>query len=323
MMAERAESNERAEIVPRIEVTEASGIDAANDAASPAPGELDEANSDGQLLALWLHGKRPHTQRAYAADVERLLATVGKPLQAITLRDLQAFADSLDDLQPNSRKRMLSSVKSLFTFGHKVGYLRFNVAAALRIPSPKNTLAERILSESEIHAMLTLTENPRNRLLLRLLYAAGARVAEICALTWADVQPNGDSGQVTLYGKGGKTRAVRLSPGTWREVQQFRQVVASEDATQTAADAPLFAGRKGGHLATSQVYRIVRAAAKRAGIPGKVSPHWLRHSHASHALERGASVALVRDTLGHSSLAVTSMYTHAKPEESSALHLTV
>ena len=65
----------------------------------------------------------------------------------------------------------------------------------------------------------------------------------------------------------------------------------------------------------------MREAAHRAGIVGNVSPHWLRHSHASHALDRGASVALVRDTLGHSSLAVTSMYTHAKPNESSALHL--
>lgn len=312
-MSEVSELTNRAEIVARA--------DAAAD--SPASRRVDEAHTDAQLLALWLHGKRPHTQRAYAADVERLLASVDKPLQAITLGDLQAFADSLDDLQPNSRKRMLSSVKSLFTFGHKLGYLRFNVAAALRIPSPKNTLAERILNESEIHAMLTLTENPRDRLLLRLLYAAGARVAEICALTWADVQPNGDSGQVTLYGKGGKTRAVRLSAGTWREVQHYRALVADENAAQTDANAPLFASRKGGHLDASQVYRIVRAAAKRAGIPGKVSPHWLRHSHASHALERGASVALVRDTLGHSSLAVTSMYTHAKPEESSALHLTV
>ncbi len=282
-----------------------------------------EANSDGQLLALWLHGKRPHTQRAYAADVERLLETVGKPLQAITLADLQAFADSLAELQPNSRKRMLSSIKSLFTFGHKVGYLRFNVAAALRVPSSKNTLAERILSEGEVHAMLALTQNSRDRLLLRLLYAAGARVAEICALTWADVRPNGDSGQLTLYGKGGKTRAVRLSPETWRAVQHYRAEVAQADAASVDDAAPLFASRKGGHLATSQVYRIVRAAAKRAGIPGKVSPHWLRHSHASHALERGASVALVRDTLGHSSLAVTSMYTHAKPSESSSLHLTV
>jgi integrase/recombinase XerD len=68
---------------------------------------------------------------------------------------------------------------------------------------------------------------------------------------------------------------------------------------------------------------IIDYHAQRAGIAGNVSPHWRRHSHASHALERGASVALVRDTLGHASLAVTSMYTHAKPNESSTLHLAI
>ncbi|MCB0113993.1 MAG: tyrosine-type recombinase/integrase [Caldilineaceae bacterium] len=88
-------------------------------------------------------------------------------------------------------------------------------------------------------------------------------------------------------------------------------------------DEAVFRSQKGGALVPSQVWRIVRAAAKRAGISGHVSPHWFRHSHASHALERGASVALVRDTLGHSSLAVTSMYTHARPTESSALHLAI
>jgi integrase/recombinase XerD len=88
-------------------------------------------------------------------------------------------------------------------------------------------------------------------------------------------------------------------------------------------DDPVFRSKRGNHLDPVQAWRIVRAAAKRASIEGNVSPHWFRHSHASHALERGATVALVRDTLGHSSLAVTSMYVHAKPDDSSALHLPV
>ena len=90
-----------------------------------------------------------------------------------------------------------------------------------------------------------------------------------------------------------------------------------------ASDAPIFISQKGGRLDETQVHRIVKAAAARAGITGNVSAHWLRHSHASHALDRGANIALVRDTLGHSSLAITSRYTHAKPNESSALHLAI
>lgn len=273
-----------------------------------------QATTDLQLIALWLHGKSPHSQRAYRADVEKFTAHVAKPLQAVTLADLQSFVDSLNG-SDNTRKRIVSSVKSLFTFGQKLGYLQFNVAAALKAPKPKNALAERILSESEVLAMITLTTKSRDKVLLTLLYASAGRVSEICGLTWADVQPSGNSGQVTLYGKGGETRAVKLSKATWKTLQALRG--------DAGADEPVFASQKGGRLDASQVWRIVRNAAKRAGIDGNVSPHWFRHSHASHALERGASVALVRDTLGHSSLQVTSRYTHAKPDTSSALHLAV
>lgn len=274
-----------------------------------------QAHSDAQLIALWLHGKRPNTRRIYQADVARLLDTVAKPLGDMTLGDLQAYVDTLHDLSPNSRKRMISSVKSLFTFAQKLGYLRFNVGAALKAPSPKNTLAERILSEQQVMELIAHTRRRRDKLLLRLLYASAARVSEICALCWRDVQPNGDSGQVTLFGKGEKTRTVKVSKATWHELQAHRNGAAAGD--------PVFVSQKGGHLDPRQVHRIVRAAAVRAGIPGNVSPHWLRHSHASHALDRGATIVLVRDTLGHSSLAVTSRYTHAKPGESSALHLAV
>ena len=281
----------------------------------PAAVMPQQADTDQQMIALWLHGHSEHTQRAYAADVQRLLTFVGKPLAAITLADLQAFADSLSALSANSRKRALSSVKSLFTFAQKLGYLRFNVGAALKTPKAKNTLAERILTEAEVHAMIALTNVRRDQVLLRLLYASAGRVSEVCALCWRDVQPSGDSGQVTLFGKGEKTRSVKLSKATW-------QALIAQRGEAKPAD-PVFKSRQGGNLDESQAWRIVRQAAQRAGIAGSVSPHWLRHSHATHALDRGATVTLVRDTLGHSSLAVTSMYTHARPTESSALHLAI
>lgn len=279
----------------------------------PSPMQPAQAHSDPQLIALWLHGKSAHTQAAYAADIERLLAAVQKPLSHLTLGDLQAFEGTLGDLSPASRKRTLSAVKSLLTFGQRLGYLQFNVGAALSIPKAKSTLAERILTEGEVHAMLALTTKPRDQLLLRVLYASAGRVSEVCSLTWADAKPNGDSGQLTLFGKGSKTRAVKLSKATWQALLAYRRGAAD--------NAPIFASQKGGRLDPSQVHRIVRAAAKRAGIAGNVSPHWLRHSHATHALERGASLALLRDTMGHSSSAVTGMYLHAKPTESSALYL--
>src|SRR5437899_884251 len=178
-----------------------------------------QANSDDQLLKLWLHGRGPNTQRAYRGDATRLLTLVAKPLQAVTLADLQDFADSLSELAPASQCRVLSSVKSLLSFGHGIGYLAFDVGRPLRLPANRNRLSERILGEGAIHKILALEPSRRNRALLRLLYAAGLRVFELCALTWQHLQERGDAGQVTVLGKGGKTRTVLLSAATWQELR--------------------------------------------------------------------------------------------------------
>ena len=139
--------------------------------------------------------------------------------------------------------------------------------------------------------------------------------AELCTLTWRDAQERGDAGQVAVSGKGKKTRVVLLSPATWQELTGLR-----DDA---GADAPIFRSRKGGNLDPSQVLRIVRAAARRVGIRAQVSPHWLRHAHASHALDRGCPIHLVQATLGHASVATTGRYLHARPTDSSARYLAV
>src|SRR3989449_1489757 len=178
-----------------------------------------EASSDEQLLKLWLHGRSHNTQRAYGSDAWRFRSLVGKSLQAVTLADLQDFADSLQELAPASQCRILSSVKSLLSFGHRIGYLAFDVGRPLRLPANRNRLSERILSEGAVHKILALEPSRRNRALLRLLYAAGLRVFELCALTWQDLQERDEAGQVTVLGKGGKTRTVLLSAATWQELR--------------------------------------------------------------------------------------------------------
>jgi site-specific recombinase XerD len=271
-----------------------------------------QATRDDQVLALWLHGRSPHTARAYRADVTGFGLFVGRPLREITLGDVQAYSDALSGLAPATRGRRLAAVKSLFSFAQRIGYITFNVTAAVQAPAIKNVLAERILPEPDVHRMIALEPDTRNRLLLRLLYAGGMRVSELCGLSWRDAQPSGDAGQVTLFGKGGKTRTVLLTVATWREL-----AVRRDDN----ADAPIFVSQKGGPLSPVQAWRVVRAAARRAGIEGDVSPHWLRHAHASHALDRGAPIHLVQATLGHADLRTTSKYTHARPTDSSARYL--
>ncbi len=215
-----------------------------------------------------------------------------------------------------SKARKLAAVKSLLTFAQKIGYLQFNVGAAVEIPKSKDCLAERILSEENVIRMLSMEVQPRNHALLRLLYVGGLRVSEICALKWRDCQPHEDTGQITVFGKGRKTRVIRLTLNVWQAIMGLR----GDDGP----DCPVFRSQKGaGHLDPSQALRIVRKAARRAGIDLNVSPHWMRHAHASHALDRGAPIHLVQATLGHSSVATTGRYLHARPSESSARFLAV
>ena len=124
--------------------------------------------------------------------------------------------------------------------------------------------------------------------------------------------PRGDTVQVTVYGKGGHTRAVLLPPHAAAQLAALRG--------SASADAPLFVGRGGAPLTAGQAWRIVKAAGARVGLPG-LSPHWLRHACASHAMDNGATPALICATLGHASLATTGRYLHARPNDSAGLHL--
>lgn len=274
--------------------------------------------ADAQLIQLWMHGRSRHTRRYYQADAQRFLIFVDKPLAQVTLADVQGFADGLEisGLAPSSCGRTISSVKSLLAFGNRVGMIPVNVGALLKTPAAKNTLAERILSEIEVQQLIVLEPNFRNRVMLKLLYAAGLRVSELCGLRWRDLQARNEAeGQINVYGKGGKTRVVLLPITIWRELANLRSAAGFND--------PIFQSRKGGHLHPSQVMRIVRAAAQRSGIDTNVSPHWLRHAHASHSLDRGAPIHLVQATLGHASIATTGKYLHARPQDSSSRYLDV
>jgi integrase/recombinase XerD len=269
---------------------------------------------DRELIGVWLHGQSVHTQRAYRADVGRFCSSVGKPLADVRLLDLQRFADSLSDLAPASRYRTLSAVKSLLAFGHRTGYLALDVGRALRLPGVRNRLNERILSEADLHRMLNLEPARRNRAILTLLYASGVRVGELCGLSWRDVQANGAGGQITVWGKGSMTRSVQLPTAVWKLIEELK-------SERAGGDEPVFVSRKklgGGRLQPLAVLRIVRRAARRAGIALPVSPHWLRHAHASHALDRGAPIHLVQATLGHANINTTGRYLHARPQESSS-----
>ncbi len=291
------------------------------DTRPPAPlPDRSGARDDAHLIALWLAGcSSVHTQRAYARDVAACLTWVGPPLlPALTLADLQGWREHLQaqGQSASSINRRLAAVRSLLTFGQRTGYLQFNVGAAVRPLPQADRLAERILPERDtlnlIHAAGAPTpQGRRNQALLQFLYYTGARVAEACGLQWRDLQDlTGERPVVAIHGKGGRTRHVALPLDCAR-------ALGPGQPDPPDPESPVFRTRSGRALLPRAAGEIVRAAAVRAGLSAAVSPHWLRHAHASHALDRGAAVHVVQHTLGHASLATTTRYVHVQPGESS------
>lgn len=281
---------------------------------------LAPADAQVKLIEMWLYGKSQTSQKTYRFYITRFLAYVAKPIRSLTLEDLYDFARHLEELglALSTQKTYLSVVKSLLSFAQKIGLTTVNVGAGMSLGQTADSLNERLLTESEVAKLIWMEPNSRNRAILRLLYGAALRVSELCTLKWKDLTVRGDSGQVTVLGKGNKTRSVLLPKSLWDDLMQLRGDALSDD--------PVFCSRKGkgkGHLDRKTINKIIAAAAKGAGLDAPISPHWLRHAHATHALERGANIGLVQQTLGHANVATTSRYLHARPSDSSALYLPV
>ena len=273
------------------------------------------ANNDEMLVQLFVNTKRSaNTRTQYSHSIGMLLGFTAKPLGALTLQDALAYHDWLKERYSVGSVRLHVDVaKALCGFGVKLNYLRTNVFAPIKCDAAPSITHKRILTEEEVLKLIDAPKRQRDKVLLRLVYAGGLRVGEVCGLVWGDLLLSG-----VLHirqGKGQKERFVTLSDGMISKLTALRGDAADSE--------PMFQSQKGGALDESQVHRIVKAAAQAAGISADASAHWLRHSHASHALDRGASLVTVRDTLGHASIATTNKYLHSKRKDSSALHLAV
>jgi integrase/recombinase XerD len=161
--------------------------------------------------------------------------------------------------------RTLAAIKSLFGFCCRMRYVSTNPAAELALPSYEKRLAERIVGEEDVTRMLAADLEPRNRILLRLLYGAGLRVSEACGLRWRNVCQRGEAGQITVFGKNGRTRSIALPALLWSELIALRSKAGTQD--------PVFPARSGKPLDRGRVRMIVRQAAGQVGVAGAISPH--------------------------------------------------
>jgi integrase/recombinase XerD len=273
------------------------------------------ATTDRQLVDSWVASLgSAHSRRNFETTATRFLNALQQPLRQATVEDVRHALEKLAvGLAPTSAHQAVLRIKSLLTYGHRLGYLRFNAGVTIKVRTASQSVAKRILSEVEVGLLVRAAGNRRDRILIELGYAGGLRVSELVALTWSDVLPR-DNDRVQLEVKGGRVRQVLLPEVVSGSLLSLRGEAGRGD--------PVFRSqRTGGRLTERGVNHMLKATAERAGVNPRLSAHWLRHAHASHALDRDATLAEVQATLGHGNIATTSAYLHARPDSSSGLKL--
>lgn len=173
----------------------------------------------------------------------------------------------------------VSIVKAFLGFAHKVGFTRFNAAPLIKLKKAPRQLAQRILSEFEAQSFIRTAKPGRDQALLNVAYYGALRVSELASLTWDQVIPR-ETGEVqlALVGKGDKPRHVLLPADVAKDLRTMRS-----GASGSARVFPITERR---------INYILKAVAKRVGVSPNTSPHWLRHAHASHAIDNGTPITM-------------------------------
>lgn len=297
--------------------------------AWPELPEQDAADLQAFLRRHWAEtGSARATQAAYAADLEgaaRWLALKGAPglLNASRAQLFGFLAErNAQGYAPRSTARLMAALRAFYADALRQQRLKVDPTALLDLPALPRSLPKALV-ESQVDALLNAPDitSPAGlgeRAMLELLYATGLRVSELAGLPTLAV--NLRQGVVRVAGKGGKERLVPLGDEAQHWLERYLAEARPALAKGRSVGA-LFLGSKGEAHTRQHIWVRIKALAAVAGIdPARVTPHGLRHSFATHLLNRGADLRVVQMLLGHSSLSTTQIYTHVAREGLKRLH---
>ncbi|MDO4549690.1 MAG: tyrosine recombinase XerC [Planctomycetia bacterium] len=232
----------------------------------------------------------------------------------ITLNELRAYVSAMNEAEYSSAtiSRRLASLRSFFKFCQREGEVEINQAKFLRNPHRSRHLPH-FLTTDDMKRLLgapsaDTQSGLRDRAILEVLYSAGLRVSELVGLNDGDVDY--DEGVLTIRGKGKKERLALLGSYAAEALMDWEKVRNVLPQLKKGVDTPVFTNRFGSRLTTRSVGRMLDKYLKITGLDLRTSPHTLRHSFATHLLDRGADIRSVQELLGHKSLEATQIYTH-------------
>ena len=256
-----------------------------------------------------------HTCLNYALDLSQFFQFLGRQrLGTISPLDIRRFVAHLSERRHARRTiaRKLSCLRSFFRFLCREGTLEHNPAAAIPTPRLERRLPS-FLDEGQVTRLLDAPsaekwQGLRDRAILETLYSTGIRVSELVGLNPNDLDDI--SGTILVRGKGKKERLCPIGETALRAVRAY----TAKRPKRLHVPFALFVSQKGTRVTVRQVDRLVARYVQLAQLPSTISPHSLRHSFATHLLDRGADLRSVQELLGHASLSTTQIYTHITPQ---------
>ncbi|HWP02429.1 MAG TPA: site-specific tyrosine recombinase XerD [Gemmatimonadaceae bacterium] len=273
-------------------------------------------------------GSSRRTVDSYLRDIRRLALFAAQrgvydpaSIDATLLREyIYHLKDS--GLAPTSIRRNVSGLRTYFRFLLADGIVAADPSERLELPRRWRTLPN-VLTQAEVERLLAAPQQDepmyyRDRALLEVAYSSGLRISELVGLETRDIIM--EDGLVRVMGKGGKERLVPLGRAALGALALYlRELRPRLDKGETSAGR-VFLNARGGPLSRMGAWKIVRRHVARAGIDKRVSPHTLRHSFATHLLERGADLRAVQEMLGHADISTTQIYTHVDREYLRKVH---
>ncbi len=256
-----------------------------------------DVRTDDDLIKVWLEGVADTTKQIYRDTVRRLRAAIPKALTDITTVDVVAWYVGLGGAE-NTRDRHLAAVKSLLSFGHRAGLLPLDAGKPLKLRQRVLRRPDRVLNPQLAGELVTRAPAGRDRTLVEFVYATGARPMEVGRLTFEDLLDD----RVLLNGKRGKRRLVPVGAALMADLRSLRQPDDDDSAH-------VFRSYRGRAMSRGTIWHVVKRIAEEV-IAEDVPPYALRHSFATHAIDRGVAPHVLQKLLGHESLHTTSVYVH-------------
>lgn len=274
-----------------------------------------------------IKGLSKNTSQSYKTDIEKLFTFVErKELDSITRLNSNLISEFLAELNISglnisSINRCIVSIKQFFKYLMLENIIKTDPTADLVSPRMKKTIPD-VLSLEDIEKILnvpdlTKFEGIRDSAMLEVLYASGLRVTELVELKQVNI--NYDHGYLIVMGKGSKERIVPIGLTSIKKINDYFELSRPHLVKNELSDY-LFITRRGTCFTRQGFWKLIKAYAKEAGIVKNISPHTIRHSFATHLLERGADLRTIQLLLGHSDISTTQIYTHVETKRLREIH---